>query len=385
MRRGRVFIYLALIIILGLVAAYVLLQRNSQAPEGTDLDMTVPEAQIVEEIEVVVITQNTPRGTILDETLLTTIQIPKNDAVDGMFFSDLAAVVNRRAKFDLDSGIPLTASMLVDSADALSATGSLAALQIPRGKVAVSIPISRLSGISYAPRPGDHVSIIATMMFVDLDSEFQTRLPNEFFPISGPIIDEEEGINLITIALGADTDTGVMEKTDTAYFFQGRTELDPLLNELVYVVSPEIQRPRMVSQMLLQDATVLQVGNFPLESEDETPPTYAGGDGTLTEPVPEPVPEDALVEQKPPDVITLIVSPQDAVTLNYMMYSGAGLTLALRASGDDSVAATESATLQFILDTYDITLPAKLPYGLEPRTDDIIPPVLENDLEPIQQ
>jgi len=380
MRRGRVFIYLAMIIILGLVAGYVLLQRNAPAPDGNDQEL-VEQAPIVEEMDVVVVTQNTPRGTVLDETLVTTIKIPKNDAVNGIFFSDLAFVVNRRAKFDLDSGIPLTASMLVDSSDALSATGSLAALQIPRGKVAISIPISRLSGISYAPRSGDHVSIIATMMFVDLDSEYQTRLPNEFAQIIGPISNEESNVLSFGLVSGAD----VFEKADSIYNFQGRTELDPLLNELVYVIPPEVQRPRMVSQMLLQDAIVLQVGNFPLESEDETPPTSIGDDAELTEVVPEPVPEDTLVEQKPPDVITLIVSPQDAVTLNYMMYSGAGLTLALRASGDNSVEATESATLQFILDTYDITLPAKLPYGLSPRTDKIVLPNLENDLGPGQE
>jgi pilus assembly protein CpaB len=218
------------------------------------------------------------------------------------------------------------------------------------------------------------------MMFVDLDSEFQSRLPNEFSQIFGPISNEE--LNLLTLGLASGAD--IFEKSDSVYNFQGRTELDPLLNELIYVIPPEVQRPRMVSQMLLTDATVLQIGNFSLEDETTATPA-TGGEAALTEPVPEPVPEEAQVEKKPPDVITLIVSPQDAVTLNYMMYSGAGLTLALRASGDDSVAATESATLQFILDTYDITLPAKLPYGLQPRVDRLVPPVLTNDLAPIQE
>ncbi len=76
MRRGRIFIYLALIIILGLVAAFVLFRRfSSQTPaevpevvEGDIVPTPIPEVN-----EVVVVTQNTPRGTLLDETLLTTI------------------------------------------------------------------------------------------------------------------------------------------------------------------------------------------------------------------------------------------------------------------------------------------------------------------------
>lgn len=367
MRRGRILIYLALIIILGSVTVYILLQRNVfQLP--TEEETAVVETEpVIDMINVVVITQNTPRGTIIDESLLTTIEIPKNDAVSGIFFSDVSAVVNRRAKFDLDSGIPLTASMLVDSAEALSATGSLAALNIPKGQVAVSIPISRLSSVSYAPRPGDHVSVIVSMLFIDLDSEFQTRLPNEFYPVLGP--STTEGSDVLTLSRSG----GGQDISDTIYSFQGRTELDPLLNELMYLSPQERQRPRLVSQVLLADATILQVGDFDLIDEPEV---------TIGEGVEPPVPEEEEAAQVkvPPDVITLIVSPQDAVTLNYLMVSGAQMTLALRATGDDTVFSTESATLQFILDEYNITIPAKLPYGIEPRINDVNLPVLRNNV-----
>jgi pilus assembly protein CpaB len=368
-----------LIIILGSVAGYLVIQRNPFQQAGEAEPAVVEPETVVELVEVIVITQNTPRGTILNETLLTTIEIPRNDAIEGIFFSDMAAVVGRRAKFDLDSGIPLTASMLVDSAEALSATGSLAALNIPRGKVAVSIPINRLSSVSYAPRPGDHVSVIVTMMFVDLDSEFQSRLPNEYFLTTGPLSTEE--LNFLTIGLGVEGEINAFDKADTIYFYQGRTELDPLLNELVYVTAGEIQRGRMVSQMLLTDAIVLQVGDFNYKDEPEEVAVAGEETAEVVEP---PVPEEAgdvVLEEKPPDVITLIVNPQDAVTLNFLMIQGAPLTLALRATGDDSAFSTESATLQFVLDQYNITLPAKLPYGMEPRVDDLILPVLENDLE----
>ena len=371
MRRGRILIYLALIIILGSVTGYLLLQRNVFQRPSEETAVVVEPEPVIETMEVVVVTQNTPRGTILNETLLATIEIPKNDAISGLFFSDMAAVVNRRAKFDLDSGIPLTASMLVDSADALSATGSLAALNIPRGQVAVSIPISRLSSVSYAPRPGDHVSVIVTMMLIDIDSEYQTRLPNEFYPVIGPVTNEET--NVLTLNLGGSQEIG-----DTVYSFQGRTEMDPLLNELMYILPQERQRPRLVSQILLADATVLRVGDFDLKDEPEEVPAGEGAEEAVEPPVPEG--EETVQVQVPPDVITLIVSPQDAVTLNYLMVSNVQMTLALRATGDDTVFSTESATLQFILDEYNITLPAKLPYSLEPRLGDPQLPTLRNDV-----
>ena len=371
MRRGRILIYLALIIILGSVTGYLLLQRNVFQRPSEETAVVVEPEPVIETMEVVVVTQNTPRGTILNETLLATIEIPKNDAISGLFFSDMAAVVNRRAKFDLDSGIPLTASMLVDSADALSATGSLAALNIPRGQVAVSIPISRLSSVSYAPRPGDHVSVIVTMMLIDIDSEYQTRLPNEFYPVIGPVTNEET--NVLTLNLGGSQEIG-----DTVYSFQGRTEMDPLLNELMYILPQERQRPRLVSQILLADATVLRVGDFDLKDEPEEVPAGEGAEEAVEPPVPEG--EETVQVQVPPDVITLIVSPQDAVTLNYLMVSKVQMTLALRATGDDTVFSTESATLQFILDEYNITLPAKLPYSLEPRLDNPHLPTLRNDV-----
>ncbi len=359
MRRGRIFFYLAAILILVLVAAFVISQRFGQ-PSGADTADELPPAPVVDLVNVVVITQPTPRGTVLNENILGTIEMPRDVVIEGMF-TDIALVVGRQAKFDLDSGIPVTASMLVDIADQLSARGSLAALSIPRGKVAISVPITRDSSVSYAPRPGDHVAVIATMLFVDLDSEFQTGLPNRVGAVTGPSTNPETGDNTITIQVEGGEGSGVL----------GRTELDPILNELVYIVPSEDQRPRLVSQIVLYDVEVLQVGNF-LLPEEEVAAEQQGQEQIDLAPEQQPVEgaEEAPVIT-PPDVITLIVDPQDAVAINYLLYSGAELTLVLRSSGDDSVFSTEAATLQFLLDVYNIPAPAKLPYSIEPRIDEL--------------
>ena len=165
MRKGRVFFIIALILILGLGAVAIFYFRGLPSSTTETATETV-EAPVVDMVDVVVVTQQIPRGYLLNETVLGTIEIPREMLIEG-YFTDMAQVVGRQAKLDLDSNMLLTSSMVVDSPDQLSATGSLAALSIPRGMVAVSIPINRLSSVSYAPRPGDHVNVIATLLMMD--------------------------------------------------------------------------------------------------------------------------------------------------------------------------------------------------------------------------
>lgn len=404
MRRGRIFFYLAFILILGLVGAFIIWQRYFQ-PTETGVEEGPAPTPVVDMVDVIVVTQTIPRGTSLDETVLDSISIPRELFIQGMF-TDMAQVVGRLAKFDLDSGIPLTASMLVSSAEQLSTTGSVAALTIPRGYVAVSVPISRLSSVSYAPRSGDHVSVIMTMMFVDLDSEYQTILPNQISGVLAPgpgvIIGTNvfEGTDQEVTSIGEQSfqTWGNVEQNILSSFItaqvaaggalavQGRTEVDSLLNELFFVVPSERQRARLVSQTLLNDVMVLQVGDFtlPEEEEAEVPTEEITQAEEQVVSQQQETPEEVIQpeEPEPPDVITLVVTPQDAVTINYLIYSGAELTLALRAAGDDSVVDTEAATLQYLLDEYNVPVPAKLPYGMEPRQDELNPPVLQNDAQP---
>jgi pilus assembly protein CpaB len=76
----------------------------------------------------------------------------------------------------------------------------------------------------------------------------------------------------------------------------------------------------------------------------------------------------------------LVVTPQDAVTLTYLVYGNSKLTLTLRGSEDQSRVETEAATLGFLLSQYGIPVPAKLPYGTNPRIDDLIQPFMPNDI-----
>jgi pilus assembly protein CpaB len=354
--------------------------------------VATPEVDLV---EVVVVTQQTPRGYLLNETVLGVIEIPRTMLIEG-YFTDMAQVVGRQARVDLEANMLLTSSMVVDSPDQLSTTGSLAALSIPRGMVAISIPINRLSSVSYAPRPGDHVNVIATLLMVDLDTDYQSVTPNQSAAVigAGPgVIIGAETAEEVAIEANADM-TKVTGQTVSGgpSSILGRTEIDPLLEQTLYVVPSEDQRPRLVSQTLLQDAIVLGVGDFPLSDQVEEEPAPTP-DLPPIEEDPEaveytseyPVEEQIKPEPKLPDLITLVVNPQDAVTLNYLIYAGSQLTLALRPSGDDTRVQTEATTMDFLLKQYNIPVPVKLPYGMEPRVDELMTPELTNDVEPTPQ
>jgi hypothetical protein len=66
------------------------------------------------------------------------------------------------------------------------------------------------------------------------------------------------------------------------------------------------------------------------------------------------------------------------------MFSEAKLSLYLRNAADQSRLATEAATLQFLLSQYNIPVPVKLPYGIEPRVDRLVSPTLKNDTVPAE-
>jgi Flp pilus assembly protein CpaB len=116
----------------------------------------------------------------------------------------------------------------------------------------------------------------------------------------------------------------------------------------------------------LQDVIVLAVGETDLNKQ-----------AASTQPTPTPAPnqqQQAAPAVVKPKIVTLIVTPQDANTLNYLVYAGAQMNLALRGAGDEQRVKTDSVTLQYTMDTYSITVPAKQPYALQPGKSELTIP-----------
>jgi len=345
MRRGRILIFVVLILLVGIAVAFFGVQQFLQSRQ----------AQAPTSVEVYVAGQNIPQGGEITESVLSTITIPQDKVVSVMFTRDELAqlTTNKIARFPLDQGVVITEPMVVDKSVAVAVEGPQWAALVPPGMTALSIPSSRLTLSSFAVADGAHVNVNACFLFVDVDPNFQTVLPDNVSTLTGTGV-VQNGLPVLSLAASPNPAEGGA--------VQGRLELDPSLQQPFYLTPSEKQRPRTVCQLLLQDVVVMKVGNFPL-TETAAQPTEGG--------------QAAPVQA--PDVVTLIVSPQDAITLTYLTYTNAQLQLALRNPGDQSRQATEAATLQFVLSQYNIPVPAKLPYATQPRIDALVAPVLPND------
>jgi len=357
MRRGRILIFVVLILIIGLIVAAVAVRQF--------LLPTVAPSEQPDFVEIYRTSQPIPQGGDITETVITTMRIPRTELIESEFTVDETAqlTTNKVARFPLDQGVVLTESMIVDKSSAVSIAGPQWAALIPPGMTAISVPTSRLSLAGYGINDGAHVNINACFMFVDVDPTFQTILPNLTAVLTGTGFGPD-ALPVISLGVGA------------AGAAQGRLELEPSLQQPYYLIPAEAQRPRKVCQMLLQDVVVMKLGNFPL----------ATAATTTTQPGAEQGAQPAAPVA--PDIVTLIVSPQDSVTLSYLIYScdpvnttvcSTQIQMTLRNPSDQARQATEASTLQFLLSQYNIPVPAKLPYALQPTYGILSGPSLPND------
>ncbi len=341
MRRGRIFIFIALLLIIGLaVAAFVFNKFFSSGPETVEQPPTTMT-------KVYIAGQNIPQGEIITEEVLATIDIPQESVVSVMYTADQKTeLIGKTAKYPIAQGVLVTSETVSDGA--LATSGPQWAAQIPQGMTAVSIPTTRLESVAFGVQDGAHVDISACFLFVDVDPSFQSKLPNQVAVLTSPVNVAPDSQPGVTLGVG-----GVEGGTP-----QGRTEVESAFQQGIYVVPSEGQRPRLVCQMILQNVVILKMGSFSLRQAQSAP----------TEPADPNAPPPPV---EIPDLATLIVSPQDSVTMSYLIYSGAKITMTLRNALDESRVATEAATLQFLLSQYNIPVPAKLPYTMEPNVDSL--------------
>jgi Flp pilus assembly protein CpaB len=355
MRSTRVIILIVMIILLGVLAAVVLLpQLTSTTEPGETVEVTrpaeiIPTITPIPMVSIVVAVQELPRGITIPADGVQLARWPA-EAAPFNALQSLDDVVGKIARTDIPREVPVLSTMLVDDLANIATVGSDAAAVMPPGRVAISIPMDRLTGVAYAIREGDYVDIILSMLFVDIDEEFQSLFPNS--------------ITLVSI-----TEDGNIQPQTAV---EGR--LDVGIGGAPVIVGPsEIQRPRLVTQRTVQSAWVLRVGNFPLEGSyigstptplpTNTPLPQEGGTGAATA---EARPPAAVPTAAPPDIITLAVTPQDAVVLVWAIEARIPITLVLRSARDISEVPTDPVTLEYIMTNFNISAPDRLPYALEP-------------------
>jgi Flp pilus assembly protein CpaB len=362
MKRGRIFIYLALIIIIAVAAGgvYLWMHRTPATPPASQVTPQTKSVQIV------TAGQYIAPGTLITEAMLSSITIQQSDLVQGEY-TDKAQLVNMYAKTSIGQGVVIT-SENVSSTPGANIPGSSWAPFIPQGLTAVAIPVTRLSSVGFAIRDGDFVNVIVTMLLVDVDPTNQSILPNFTASVTSPGA-TDKGVQLTAIIASGGEGSRV-----------GTTVLDATLDQPVYLVPSEGQRPRLVTQMIMQNIQVLRVGRFPLPGELDCNQSTSITTATAT---PAPSGQQVTTCPKSPDMITLMVSPDDANTLVFLIYSGAKITLTLRnPNTTGSAVQTDAAMLEYLLTQYNIPVPAKLPYGLQPRIDNLLDPKLPGDATP---
>ncbi len=367
MRRGRILIVVALILILCVVAAYFV-TRGVNPATPTEGTQQAPDVAFI-----VIAAQDIPRGAEVVPDAVVSAPFPADSVVETML-TDPAQAVGFRARMDIARGLPITENMLTKEPGDVLGSGSEASIAIPRGQTAIAVPISRLSSVAYALRAGDNVDVLATFLIIDLDQDFQTRLPNETLIMLGT-----QGENLTAFVCNdlkqGERGPECLNPVPPPF---GKLVTDETSEQPLYAKPSEEQRPRIVTQRLIDYATVLHLGTFALEQEEELSSLPVATDQSTAPPSQgQGAPPVTTIIR--PDIVTLIVSPQDALALNWAIKAGVDLVLTLRAPGDTSADETTSVTLQYLLDNYDITVPIRLPIGLEPRLDEIIEPVLPND------
>lgn len=352
MGRLRIVLIAAILIVLvALVVVVVLPQLNQQAapvtvadggqqPEAQEPQSTpLPTATPIIFVNLVVAVQELPRGIVIPPNAVALLPWPQ-DAAPFNGVTNLEDVVGKRARTDIFREQPILSNMVVDDLTGAAHVGSDAAAVLPEGLRAVSIPVDRITSIAYAPQDGDRVDLIISMLFVDVDEAFQSIVPNKLrlFQIT------DQGIEMGDEVEG---------RPDSTAFGQ-------------VIVSPsERQRPRLVTQMTVQDALIIHMGNFPIDGRfigvppTPTPVPVEGEGDNGTPPPPTPTPPR-------PDIVTLGVTPQEAVVLTWLIEAKVPITLALRAAGDTARSATSEVTLDYLMGQYGITLPGKRPFTIEP-------------------
>jgi Flp pilus assembly protein CpaB len=338
---------------------------------GIPTPTATPEVQFE---TVVVADRALPIGERLREDLLTIERRPtSNIALQGGYtFTDTKQLVGQIIKTDIASGQAILAPMIALDPTDLAATGSDVALYVDQGLVAIAFPINQYSGAAYAMRPGDMVDVLMSMPVVELDPEYNTKLPN----ITQRVDD---------LALAEGRDFLFPE------LLEGRLELVEALNMVGEISGPisddaedkSTQVLRRITQLTIQQAKVVWVGTWqdPVELERRAEQAAVAAELAAVnsgQPVPTPTPLPLRLEVTP-DVVILSMSAQDALALKWSLERGLDIDLALRSPDDTTVFATNSVSLPVLVDNGALRIPEKSDFGVDPSLYQLDFPTLEED------
>jgi len=299
--------------------------------------------------------------------------------------TELADLYGQIARTDIQTEQPLLTSYLTPSRADLAAIGSDLAAIIPEGQVAIAVPVDRLTSVAYGIQAGDRVDVSVSLLYVDIDPDFQTLLPN----IKRVVTFGESG----ALNLGAQINGEFNTESFTYFDPATRDQLNVTLS-IIESPSEDRPRPRLVVQRTVQDALILHVGNIRSDGRIfGTTPTP----GAITITDDEDEESDVTVQEQGgnlavgadgvevvirPDIVVVAVEPQEALVMTWLIEAGVPLNFFLRSAADNSRALTDAVTLGYIMDTYEVTLPPQREFSIQPAIEEIRRVILD-DLVPL--
>lgn len=388
--RLRTFILIILIfLVLGLLAVVFVVASSSgalggllggggAAPGTVDTGTDVVEAPAEPGLpppsptpsyeSVVVARLPIPIGEMLTEELLATELRPStNVALQGNYtFTGTESLVGSIVVVPIAKGQEILQPMVALNPTDVTNIGSDLSLYIPEGNIAIAFPVDRFSGVSLAMRPGDSVDVIMTLRTIEIDSQFNSSLPNFVSRVSQSQL--EAGNDFLFPPV-----------------LEGRLEYIPEINQVAAIVpslnettvvpgqiyEPGVGIPKRVTQLTIQQAKVIYVGEWRdpriLEAEQASAQTQAETSATFNAegtPIPVPTPTSIPQRQENPEVVILSMPVQEALTLKFAQDRDVKVDLVLRSPGDVTSFVTMSVSLPQIVDQGGLTLPEPAEFDL---------------------
>jgi Flp pilus assembly protein CpaB len=258
-------------------------------------------------------------------------------------------IVGKIARTDIDREQPILRANLVDSLADLSQVGSDVAAQLAPNMRAFAIPVDKLSSVGYAVQAGDRVDVVLSFEVVDVDEEFQTTLPNWVFELTSDGFVNGDQRTLVSVVPSEGAMYGRIDTLPGGY--------------LANVVPSEAQRPRLVTQRMLACAPVMLAGEAPEDGRIVGVEATPDSDESRG-------PDGSTGNQPRPDVVVLAVTPQEVNVLQWAIGARVGITLSICSLQEGTASTTAAVTLQYIFETYNVPVPPRLPYSLEPSLRD---------------
>lgn len=363
--RGRLLILIGLIILIAVIAVVLLgsgiLNQQPQAASSTTpvagtqnqpQPTTGPTPTPVPLVRIVQALQNLPRGyrfpnsveeltDIVGYTTWPEEAVPFNALREDQ--GGLEGVLGKVARTDIFREQPILSTLLVEDLTQIANVGSDLGAVLPSDRVAIAIPMDKYTSVAYGIQEGDHVDVILSMLFVDVDEVFQSIIPNKLTLFS--------------------TVEGTLTLLETIEGRPDQSSLGPV------IVGPsERQRPRLVTQRTIQDAIVMHVGEFPENGRYigvlPTPTVVATAEAAAEAGSGTPAPAPTAVPR--PNIVTLAVSPQYSVVLAWAIEARLPMTLVVRSATDTSRVPTQAVTMDYVMSEFRIDLPARRDFSIEP-------------------